>query len=366
MVIPFLSLYLTISLDFTLEEVGWIMTFYGFGSLLGTFIGGKLVDKIGYYKLMYYSLFITSILFFGLQFLETFKQFVVGIFILSFFADMFRPAIWVAMDAYSNEDNKTRSVTLIRLAINLGYSVGPAMGGFIIATISYKGLFWLDAITTFIAALFVYYFLHEVKIPNTTTANGAITTIKKSPYQDKPYLIFWFAMLLGGFAFVQFIYTFPLYYKEVVHLSEKQIGYLIALNGILIFLFEMPLISFLLKRKVSTISMMIVGAILMVLSFLVLHIPLHLLSVLLSVIFITFGEMFNFPFSNTYAMERSKGKNKGAYMALYTISFSVANILGPNIGMHIIAKYGYGTLWSFSAFVLGVAILLFLWLKRVS
>jgi predicted MFS family arabinose efflux permease len=73
--------------------------------------------------------------------------------------------------------------------------------------------------------------------------------------------------------------------------------------------------------------------------------------------------MFGFPFSNTYAMERSNGRNKGAYMALYTISFSVANIIGPNIGMHIVANYGYNSLWYFSAFVLIIAVILLFWLK---
>lgn len=361
MVIPFLSLYLTISLHFSIEDVGWIMTFYGVGSLIGTYIGGKLVDKIGYYKLMYSSLFITSLLFFGLQYLNTFNQFIVGIFILSLFADLFRPAIWVAMDAYSIEKNKTRSVTLIRLAINLGYSIGPALGGFIIASISYKGLFWLDSITTLIASLLVYKYLHEVKIKPKT---DKIEASELSPYKDKQYLIFWFAMLLGGFAFVQFIYTFPLYFKEIIHLSEKEIGYLLALNGLLIFLLEMPLISWLLKRKVLHINMMLLGFILMSFSFLALNIGVHVFYIISSIVFITLGEMFNFPFSNTYAMERSKGKKKGAYMALYTISFSVSNIIGPNIGMHLVAKYGYHVLWYFSVFVLLCAIFLLYWLKK--
>ncbi|NCT19357.1 MAG: MFS transporter, partial [Flavobacteriia bacterium] len=44
MVIPFLSLYLVNSLGFTLPQVGWIMTCFGIGSLVGTWIGGKLTD----------------------------------------------------------------------------------------------------------------------------------------------------------------------------------------------------------------------------------------------------------------------------------------------------------------------------------
>ena len=68
MVIPFLSLYLTEDLEFTLKDVGWIMTAFGLGSVVGSWLGGKLTDKIGYYKVMVRSLLLTGVLFIGLQF----------------------------------------------------------------------------------------------------------------------------------------------------------------------------------------------------------------------------------------------------------------------------------------------------------
>ena len=121
MVIPFLSLYLTKYLGFTLGQVGWIMTFYGFGSVIGVYFGGKLTDKIGYYKVMYVSLILTGIAFLALQYIYSFYALCAGVFVLTLVADAFRPAIWVALADYSKEENRTRSVTLIRLAINLGF-----------------------------------------------------------------------------------------------------------------------------------------------------------------------------------------------------------------------------------------------------
>ena len=140
MVIPFLSLYLTQSLGFTLENVGSIMTSFGLGSLVGAWIGGKLTDSLGYYKVMLISLITTGILFIGIQFLTGFWAICIGIFILMAFADAFRPAVYVALNAYSKTENKTRSVSLIRLAINLGFSAGPALGGIIISSLGYSAL----------------------------------------------------------------------------------------------------------------------------------------------------------------------------------------------------------------------------------
>ncbi len=103
------------------------MTFYGLGSVVGVYFGGKLIDKIGYYIVMYSSLILTGLAFFILQYLNSFYALCTGIFLLTIVADAFRPAIWVAMADYIKEENRTRSVTLIRLAINLGFSMGPTL-----------------------------------------------------------------------------------------------------------------------------------------------------------------------------------------------------------------------------------------------
>ncbi|MBT8310858.1 MAG: MFS transporter, partial [Flavobacteriaceae bacterium] len=160
MVIPFLSLYLTKNMGFTLSDVGWIMSCFGLGSVAGSWLGGKLTDRIGYYHVMLFSLFSTGVLFIGLQFLSTFESICIGIFLVMLVADSFRPAMYVALSAYSKPENKTRSVTLIRLAINLGFSAGPAVGGLIIATMGYEGLFWVDGITCIIAGILLLYVLH--------------------------------------------------------------------------------------------------------------------------------------------------------------------------------------------------------------
>jgi len=154
MVIPFLSLYLRDDLNFSLGDVGWVMTCFGFGSLAGSWLGGILSDKIGFYKTILISLIGTGLGFFGLQFITSFWAICIGFFMLIAIADLSRPAFFVALSAYSKPENKTRSLTLIRLAINLGFSAGPAIGGLIIAGIGYYGLFWVDGISCISAGFF--------------------------------------------------------------------------------------------------------------------------------------------------------------------------------------------------------------------
>ncbi|WP_298239079.1 MFS transporter [uncultured Algibacter sp.] len=342
MVIPFLSLYLRESLNFSFTDVGWVMSAFGLGSVIGSWLGGKLTDKIGYYKVMVYSLLGTGVLFITLQYLTTFSGFCFGIFLVMLVADMFRPAMFVALSAYSKPENKTRSVTLIRLAINLGFSAGPAIGGLIITTLSYGGLFWVDGITC-IAATAV---LINVLNPKTTkTLDNVKTENPKSAYGDKAFLIFLVAMVLFGIVFLQYFSTMPLYYKDVHALTEFEIGVLLGMNGFIIFALEMPLIKWLENTTFTKSGLMLFGAILTGLSFLILNMSNWAGVLIFGMLLMTFGEMIAFPFSNAFAMDRAKKGNQGEYMALYSISFSIAHIFGHNAGMRMVDNLGFDNTW---------------------
>ena len=364
MVVPFLSLYLTDNLGFTLNHVGWIMTAFGLGSVCGAWIGGKLTNRFGFYKVMFWSLFISGFMFIGLQYIQSFVGLCIGVFFLLLVADTFRPALFVAVATYCKPENRTRSVTLIRLAINLGFSLGPAAGGAIIYSMSYSGLFWIDGITCVLAALLFVYLLNERKKGNEIKEEES--GVKGSPYKDKAYIVFLVAILIIGFTFLQYFSTIPLFYHDVHHLSESQIGWLMSLNGIVIFLVEMPLVAFFENERFSKYRILAVSAFLIALSFFVLNISEWYGVLAAGMIFMTFGEMLNFPFLNAFAMDRAaKFNNQGEYMALFTMAFSVSHIFAHNSGMQLIDHYGYKITWYIMGGLLFISIGLFVWLRDI-
>ena len=359
MVIPFLSLYLTKSRGFSLEEVGWILTFFGLGSVAGSWLGGKLVDSIGHYRTMTGSLLFSSILFVLLQFPVSFWGICTGVFMVMLVADSFRPAVFVAISAYSKPQNRTRSITLIRLAINLGFAAGPAAGGLIIAGTGYSGLFWVDGITCFIAGILLLKLLHPKRaIEN----HKEIKLNPKAVLNDKPYLIFIGAMILFGVIFLQYFSTMPLFYAEKHRLSELEIGLLLGLNGLLIFLMEMPLIKYLENRQRSIIIHVITGTALVGLSFVAINSTGWIGILLVGILLMTLGEMIAFPFSNSFALHRAERGKQGSYMALYSIAFSVSHIFGHNSGMQLISKFGYSITWDVMIVLSVISCGLLVWL----
>lgn len=364
MVIPFLSLYLTESLGFTLSNVGWVMTAFGLGSVCGAWLGGKLTNKFGFYQVIFWSLFVSGFIFIGLQYIHSLLGLCAGVFILLLVADALRPAMFVGLANYCKPENRTRAVTLLRLAINLGFSLGPALGGTIILAMGYEGLFWIDGITCIAAGFLFIYALTPKKASNKVVEEN--TAEKSSPYKDKAYWIFLFILFLIGFSFLQYFSTMPLYYSEIHELSEDQIGYLMAMGGLLIFLVEMPLVGYFESSKFSIYRILAVSTFLFALSFVILNFFSWVGVLIIGMILMTIGEMLNFPFLNSFAMERAeKFNNQGDYMALFTMAFSVAHIFAHNSGMQLIDKFGYEITWYIMTALLLVAILLIIYLKKV-
>lgn len=365
MVLPFLSKYLKEDLNFSYAQVGWIMVCFGFGSMLGSWLGGKLSDKIGFYKIMVFSLFTSGLLLFAVQYVRTFWGLCFAMFFIMTVADMFRPAMFVSLGTYAKPENRTRALTLVRLAVNLGFTAGPALGGLIIMNLGYSGLFWVDGTSCIVSILIFTLLVKERKKPADLNATNSETEIPDSVFKDKVFWIFLFVCFVTAMLFFQLFTTLPLYHNEKFGLTEFQSGLLLSLNGLLIFFLEMPIVSFSQRKNINKIKIILWGSLLMSISFYVLLINIWAGMLVVSILFITFGEMFIFPFSNSFALSRAPKGHEGRYMALFTMSFSLAHIASSKTGLEIIANFGYQANW----FVMGTLGMLSLagciWLQKL-
>mgnify|MGYP000623554358 CR=1 FL=1 len=362
MVLPFLSLYLMDNLHFTLNDTGTILSFYGIGSLIGTKTGGWLADKIGYFKTQFWSLFLASFMFVLLLTVDSFYGLCLMIMGTSAIADIFRPANLASVSAYSKRENLTRSIGLNRLAINLGYAIGPAVGGMLVIYSGYDVLFIVDGITCLLASLVFYYFLSP-KGKKQETKKQLIKENIPSPFRDRQFLFFLVAIIMSAIGFMQLFYTQPIFWKNNFQLSEDQIGLLIALNCLLVVLIEVPLL-FKIENKVSSMKMVALGAVLFSMAYGVYSLSNWILLPIISVVLISLGEIFNFPFANTSALKRSTKENRGQYMGAYAMAFSISHIIAPAAGFWIAEKYSFHTLWLTTGALLLVSAGIFMSLRN--
>src|SRR5690606_27088834 len=128
------------------------------GIYIRILVGGWLTDKYGAFRIQLISLFFSIPFYLILPYFKTFETLCLSIFFLSLIKELFRPANSAAVSYYAKPENLTRAFSLNRMALNLGYSVGPAIGGFL-AAVSYDLLFYTNAFMSFCAGvLFLFYF----------------------------------------------------------------------------------------------------------------------------------------------------------------------------------------------------------------
>ncbi|RNL56587.1 MFS transporter [Pedobacter jejuensis] len=345
MAVPFMGLYVTQSLHRSEMDAGLIITLFGVGSILGSATGGKLTDIIGFRPVQIFSSIIGGLLFILFSAITTFSTLCILAVVISFFSEAFRPANFTAVAHYAAADTITRSYSLNRLAVNIGWSVGISLAG-IIASINYKLLFIVEGGVSIIVGLLILSFLPKVKnfIKQAKENANKLTILK--PWQDPFYVKF--ILLTTIFitcAFLMFRVV-PVFFKEQWHIDEFAIGIIIGLNGGIIALFEMIMINKI-EHKRSPLYFIIIGSILFAVSYLILSAPVsfHLAAAILTIIIFTGGEMFALPFINTIVISRSNEHNRGLYAAGYTLSWSFAQVIGPFAGFFIAKHFGYNWLW---------------------
>lgn len=340
MVIPFMTIYCTQQLHFTLPQAGIVMALFGAGAILGAYIGGYSTDKFGFYTQQLVSLLLGGIMFLVVGFLKTYESLCIGTFILSVCNESFRPANAAAVAFYSKADNTTRSFSLNRLAINLGWAVGGTLGGFL-ASVSYHSLFWVDGGTNIMAALLLLKLLPYGK----NNVKHESKSKKKKAYTDYYYIIFIIITFFFASCFFQLFTMQPVFFKIQWKFNEAFIGILMALNGVIIVFIEMILVYKLERKKLHTFFIRI-GFVVAGISFACLNLlpPSHA-SAIFSISLITIGEMLSMPFMNSFWIERSSSYNRGQYAALYAIAWSIAQIVAPLYGTNVAAKAGFDTLW---------------------
>jgi len=343
LILPFLTLYTTQELGWTKIDAGTATMWFGIGSLAGAYLGGELTNKIGYYKTMAISLFSAAGCFYFLQFVSEFYMFCGFLFVSSLLADLLRPALWSGLTYFTNKDTQTRSVSLLRMAFNAGFSIGPAMAGILIEIYGYGMIFTVDAITCLAAGIYLLMFVKNRK--EKIQEKARIEDKGISPYRDWLFMTFMGLTIIMLISFFQILYTVPLFMAEVLGLTEKEIGFFFTVNGLMILLFELPIVYYF-ENFYSKFKSMIIGALMIGVASIVFIFPLPSLFMLIFyTFFVSIGEIINFPFISSASMDRATKGNMGRYMGVNTVMFSLALIIAPKFGTVVLEAFGYTILF---------------------
>lgn len=343
MVLPFLILYLTTERGLSVARAGMVLAAYGLTSIAGAPLAGRLADKIGSLPVMRVSLVMTGVLLFAYPFAKTFPQLIAVTVLWSLMDVSFRPASLKLMTEAVEPAQRKSAFALVRLAINLGMSIGPALGGFL-ATVSFRAIFVVDAITSIAAAAVLFLFRAHSVNANVEPSRGGRSQVRaKSVLTDMPFLIFLFGVFLSAVVFFQHEGALPLFLVQTLGQSTAFFGVLFTINTLLIVAFEIPLNSA--TAHWPHTRSMGVGSALITIGFGALAFASSPAVVIITVLFWTFGEMLLFPSMSAYLGDVAPAESRGVYMGAFTTSTQLGFALGTSFGAYMFARVGIPSVW---------------------
>lgn len=356
-VVPFLTLYVSKKLGLGAAAATWTMGAFGLGSMLAGVFGGHLADKIGRRVVMIGSLVGSAAVLVAFSGLESWTAVTIAAFILALVADCYRPAASAMIADLTTPAQRSLAYGLMYVAVNLGFAVAPVVGG-LIAAWSYRVLFFGDALTCTAYAIIIAAFIKET-LPTgppgahaSTSPNRQVTAVQAARHilRDRVFLVFCSGAFLICVIFMQSMSTFPLYLRQL-GFGERDYGWIIAVNGILITIFQLPLTAFL--NRYDRAAVVALGSIILGLG-----IALNILAVTawqfaLVVVAWTLGEMMHSPYLQAIVSDLAPVSMRARYMGVFSLTFAASITAGAPLGGYVLEHAGGAALW-LSAGVLGM------------
>lgn len=362
MVWPFLMVYVSAKLALPLAVVTSLMTFSSIVGIVFSFVAGTITDRVGRKGVMVISLLGNAVVNLLLSQAGSYASFAV----LMALQGMFNPLYRVGADAMMADmippEKRPDAYALLRISNNLGVAVGPAIGGFI-ASSSYTVAFLIAAAGMALYGLMIALLAHET-LPQKSAANEAQMP-GVAPAEKPAERLAGYERIFRDRAFIQFVSTFALnsvcaslmwvllavYAKQNFGLPESRYGLIPMTNALMVVFLQMAVTQFTKRRP--TLSMVALGALFYAVGVGSVALGRGFWGFWLSMVIMTVGELIITPTSNTWIANRAPADMRGRYMSLYSVTWPVAQMIGPVMGGLLNDNLGPVTIW-YGGLVIGL------------
>ncbi|MDX1417467.1 MAG: MFS transporter [Candidatus Promineifilaceae bacterium] len=367
MLFPFFSLYVTQKFGVGMTEAGILIALFSVSGFVGSLFGGALADRFGRKLLIIFGLVAsaTSSLFMGL--VNELIYFYLLAIVAGLLSQIAFPASQAMVADLLPEEQRAEGFGIMRVVTNLAWIIGPTVGG-LVATQSYLTLFILDAVSSLITALIVIKYIPETKpeVAHEQEERSFLSTLTgyRIVFKDGLYVLFILVSMLMLIPYQQIYSTLSVYLHDVHGVSAQGYGFLMTLNATFV-----VILQFWVTRRIKPFApmlMMAAGTLLYLIGLTLFGFVTAFIFFMIAMVIITFGEMTTLPVSQTLAANFSPLDMRGRYLAIFSLSWTVASAVGPWGAGIIMDNYDPNWVWYLSGIISAVAVVGFLFLNRAT
>ncbi|MFI1156217.1 MDR family MFS transporter [Streptomyces sioyaensis] len=356
-VATFLALYLTVERGYSASYAGLVGALYGLGGVLSSVGAGVLTDRLGRRPTMLIAQLSTAASVALLGFMTDPVAIAAVACVVGMASNASRPAVQAMMADIVAPEDRVRAFSLNYWAINLGFAISSTAAG-LIAQHGYLALFLGESTLVLACALVVFRKLPETRPGDGHEAAGApggpapAAVSLRTVLRDGRFMTVVGLNLLLALLFQQAYVSMPVSMGQD-GFSSADFGMVVAVNGLLIVLLQIPVTRFIEHRSPA---MLLVGSALLAgygfgLTALAGSVAMYAVAVAVW----TLGEIINSPTQMGLVVRLSPVHGRGRYQGMYALSWSIASLTAPLLGGTVIDHYGADALWAGCAAVGTVA-----------
>jgi MFS family permease len=326
---PFLALFLT-GRDIGMGQVALVLGAMSVGSLVAPVVSGYLSDAIGRRNTIVFSLVTSAVSLLALYWCRTLPEYMAIGAINGFCNFLFGPATNALLTDLVTKEQRVLAFALLRLAINAGFAVGPAVAG-LLFTRAPVMIFVGNTVSTLAFALLAWIWLpHGLRTVSGRTAEAAVIwqswrEALVDVGRNHRYQQFLVALLFMAIAFVQGFHVLAVTAVDR-GLTPAAYGLVMAFNGVLIVAIELPLNQWM--RHFDTRRVLIVGYALIGFGTAAFGLVHTVGGFFAAMALFTVGEMISLPIGNSYNGDLAPEKYRGRYFGLSSTVWAIAGLMG--------------------------------------
>jgi len=345
--------------------VGMILLVAGLCSAISQALGGALSDRFGRRPILLIATLVSVFSFSGLAVVIGISAPVWAIAVVYIAGRSIltttRPVISAMVADFTSKERLTEAYGILRIGANMGWAAGPAIGGYLSTFLPYGWLFGIAPLTCGIVSLIVFFFIRE---SSHTVGKKISFRSMLTVANDRPFLVFAVISILLFIVMGQMVSTLSIFTVAMLDFSPPQFGLLLALNGLIVILFQYPMTLAL--RRIAKFRALILGSLLYAFGYLSLGWITQFGWALVAMAVITGGEIIHAPVSLSVIGELSPEDQRGRYMGLFGLSQTVGMAVGPLIGGVLIDAFPFNPelIWTPVALIALIAAVGYYWWGR--
>jgi MFS family permease len=255
LVMSYFGIYLVKHRHYPAVAYGLICLAANIGQSATNAWAGELSDRIGRRPLITNALFVRAgfIAALGTQVAldAPLWSLAINIVISSSLRGCFEPVSYALVADVVTDNQRISAFGLQRMGTNLGWAIGPALGGLLTTWLPYGAIFYIAAAAMIGAGAVTLRVADPVR-KRTSSERGDLLGGLRASLAEPLLRTLLAGTLLCALLETQMFSTFSIYVTGELHLTEATVGWLYTLNGVGVLMFQVPALSLIRRLGIST------------------------------------------------------------------------------------------------------------------